>query len=129
MAKKEIEIILKTPDDLIKTNTTAIVGENAIKYREKDILVVLKQDSNTLFLTRENNEYQLNLEFQENKKTLGSYLLKDNNIMLELEILTKDLKIDKNTIYIMYELHDEIREYIINIKDWYYVRKIRSINH
>lgn len=117
MAKKEIEIILKTPDDLIKTNTTAIVGEDAIKYREKDILVVLKQDSNTLFLTRENNEYQLNLEFQENKKTLGSYLLKDNNIMLELEILTKDLKIDKNTIYIMYELHDEIREYIINIKD------------
>lgn len=117
MAKKEIEIVLKTPDDLIKINTSAIVNENIVKYREKDILVVLKQYGDTLFLTRENDEYQLNLKFQENKKTLGSYLLKDNNMILELEILTKNLKIDKNTIYIMYELHDEIREYIINIKD------------
>ena len=129
MAKKEIEIVLKTPDDLIKVNTSAIVNENIVKYREKDILVVLKQYGNTLFLTRENNEYQLNLKFQENKKTLGSYLLKDNNMILELEILTKNLKIDKNTIYIMYELHDEIREYIINIKDWFYVREVRNINH
>ncbi len=117
MAKKEIEIVLKTPDELIKNDTLAIINENVIKYRDNDVSVVIKQDGNRIIMTRENNEYQLKLEFQENKKTLGNYLLKDNNIMLELEILTKNLKIDKKTIYIMYQLHDEIREYRVSVKE------------
>lgn len=117
MAKKEIEVVLKTPDDLIKINTLAIITDDVIKYRDNDILVVIKKEQAKILLTRENNEYQLKLEFQNNKKTIGNYLLKDNNIMLELEILTKNLKIDKETIYIVYELYDEIREYRVCVKE------------
>lgn len=129
MAKKEIEVVLKTPDDLIKINTLAIITKDVIKYRDNDMLVVIKQKNGKVLLTRENNEYQLKLEFEKNKKTLGNYLLKDNNMLLELEILTKTLEIDTKTIYIIYELYDEIREYKVSVKEWYYVRKVRGINH
>lgn len=117
MAKKEIEVVLKTPDDLIKINTLAIITKDVIKYRDNDMLVVIKQKNDKVLLTRENNEYQLKLEFEKNKKTLGNYLLKDNNMLLELEILTKNLEIDKKTIYIIYELYDEIREYKVSVKE------------
>lgn len=117
MAKKEIEVVLKTPDDLIKINTLAIITKDVIKYRDNDMLVVIKQKNGKVLLTRENNEYQLKLEFEKNKKTLGNYLLKDNNMLLELEILTKTLEIDTKTIYIIYELYDEIREYKVSVKE------------
>lgn len=115
MAKKEIETRLKNGDEVLKNKTLALVTKNMIKYSEDNIFVTIKIIEDLVILIRENNEYQLCLKLKKNNKMIGSYLLKDNNLILDLEILTKDLKIDDNSIYIKYQLNDEDREYWINI--------------
>ena len=68
-------------------------------------------------MKRENNEYQLILEFRNKKKTTGSYLLKENNIQFELDILTNDLIIEKEFISIIYEINNENKKYELEIRE------------
>lgn len=117
MAKKQIEVILETDDEVIKNNTLAIITDNIIKYNDNNVLVILKINDYEVTITRENNEYQLTLRFKKNEKLIGNYLLKENNINLKLEILTKKLIINDNKIEIVYILNDEIRKYKLFIRE------------
>ena len=118
MAKKQIEVILETEDEILNNNTLGIITDNTIKYNDNNIIVVVKYDDNKVVITRENNEYQLEMIFVKDKTINGNYLLKDNNINLKLEILTKELIIDNNKIEITYILNDELRKYRLHIKEW-----------
>lgn len=117
MAKKNIEIKLITNENNIIQSIEALVNGNIIKYNDNDINVTLKKDNDNIVMIRENNEYRLKFKFNKSKKEIGSYLLKENNILFDLEILTKELIIDENKIYILYELNEEIREFELNIKE------------
>lgn len=117
MAKKQIEVLLKTGEETLKLNVSALIIDNIIKYRDNDVLVSIELSDDYVVMKRENNEYQLILKFKYNEKLFGSYLLKDNNICFDLEILTKSLNIEKNYVSIIYELNDEIREYKLYIKE------------
>lgn len=118
MARKSIEVSLKTNDEVINNKLSAIVNDKEIKYNENNVIVKLSILDNKIIMIRENNEYRLQLIFENNgKKNLGNYLLKTNNMTFDLEILTKDLNINKNNIHIIYELNDEIREYNIYIEE------------
>lgn len=117
MAKKQIEVTLKTESEVIKNNTLGIITDDTIKYNDNNVLSVVKINDDEVTIIRENNEYQLILKFKENKKLSGNYLLKANNINLKLEILTKKLIINDNKIEIVYILNDEMRKYKLLIKE------------
>jgi len=117
MAKKQIEVILETENENMINNTLGIITDNTIKYNDNNIIVVVKYDDNRVVIIRENDEYQLEMIFEKDKTINGNYLLKENNINLKLEILTKNLIIDENKIEITYILNDELRNYRLHIKE------------
>lgn len=113
MAKIDIKTRLKTSDNIYTYDVKAILLDDVIKYTEDSVRVIVKWDNSKVTMIRENNEYQLKLIFEKNKKTVGNYLLKENNMNYYLDIYTKSLTIDKNRIYVVYELNDETREYTL----------------
>ena len=126
MAKKNIEIRLIADEENISNNVSALVNGNIIRYIEDNVSVTIKKSNDYITMIRENNEYRLTLKFNKNRKEIGKYLLKDNNMLLNLEILTKELIIDKNKIYILYELNEEYREFELSIKEWFYDSEVRE---
>ena len=118
MAKRKIKISLKNNEEVIESELSALIIDNKIKYIDNDILVNIDINNDYIIMTRENNEYQLILEFRNKKKTTGSYLLKENNIQFELDILTNDLIIEKEFISIIYEINNESKEYELEIREW-----------
>ncbi len=117
MAKKSLEIILKNNEKTTVTNCIGIIADNKIKYNDNGILVVVDINNDKVCMTRENDEYQLKLEFIEKKESIGSYLLKQNNIMLDLKLNTNKIKITNNYINITYTFNDEKIDYTVNIKE------------
>lgn len=117
MAKKDLEIVLITNDNTIKSNISGIVIDNSIKYNDDGVMVVLNINDNNISMTRTTDEYQLILNFKENEHRLGNYILNENNMKLDISVYTKKLIIDENKINIVYILNDEEREYSLLIKE------------
>ena len=117
MAKKKIQISLKNNNEVTKSDLSALIIDNNIKYIDNDIIVNININNDIIIMKRENNEYQLILEFKNKKKTTGSYLLKNNNIQFDLEILTNNLIIEDNFISIIYEINNEVKEYELKIRE------------
>lgn len=82
-----------------------IKKQNSIVYKDNDVLVSIKLDD-ILKITRENNEFKLELNFINNKQTKVSYILKDYKQNLEFLLETKKLNIEKNYIEILYHIVD-----------------------
>ena len=117
MAKRKIKISLKNNEEVIESELSALIIDNKIKYIDNDILVNIDINNDYIIMKRENNEYQLILEFKNKKKTTGSYLLKENNVQFELDILTNDLIIEKEFISIIYEINNENKKYELEIRE------------
>lgn len=117
MAKKKIQISLKNNNEVTKSDLSALIIDNNIKYIDNDIIVNININNDIIIMKRENNEYQLILEFKNKKKTTGSYLLKNNNIQFDLEILTNNLIIKDKFISIIYEINNEVKEYELKIRE------------
>ena len=117
MAKKELEIVLNTGDNTLKTNVFGIVSDNVIKYNDDGVMVVLNIDSENIKMTRTTDEYQLILDFCENKNKIGNYILKENNMKLDISLYTEKLVIDNNRINIIYIINDEKKVYSLLIKE------------
>ena len=86
----------------------AIKKDNTITYSKDGIKVEIykenKQDWNKVLLERENDNMKLNLEFEENKKLVSKYVIKDLNLNIKIETKTNRLIIDKNMIKAQYDL-------------------------
>ena len=80
MAKKDLEIVLITSDNTVKSNISGIVLDNSIKYNEDGVMVVLNINDKDISMIRTTDEYQLVLNFSEYQHKVGSYLLKENNM-------------------------------------------------
>ena len=117
MAKKDLEIILITSDNTIKSNINGIVLDNTIKYNDDGVMVVLEILENNIKMTRTTDEYQLVLNFSEYQHKVGSYLLKENNMKMDISIYTEELKIDDNMIKIVYTFNDEKYNFSLLIKE------------
>ena len=117
MAKKDLEIVLITSDNTINNKINGIVIDNTIKYNEDGVMVVLEILDNSIKMTRSTDEYQLILKFNKNEHELGTYLLKENNMKLDISVFTKELIIDNNKINIVYIINDEERNYSLLIKE------------
>ena len=117
MAKKNLEIVLITSDNTIKNSISGIILDNSIKYNDDGVMVVLNINDNIINMTRTTDEYQLVLNFCKNQHKLGSYILKENNMKLDISIYTEELIIDNNIIKIVYTFNDEKYNFSLLIKE------------
>lgn len=117
MPKKVINITLKTSNEIIQNKLNGVISDECIKYKEKDIIVIIEKYNKKITMTRSNLEYQLKLVFENNKNTYGEYILKGNNNKFKLDIYTSLLNIKDNMIEIEYKLNDEIRYFKLNIEE------------
>ena len=58
-----------------------------------------------IFITRENNDVKIDLEFKKDQSLITKYHIKDINTIIKLETITKELSILDNRIYIKYDLY------------------------
>lgn len=82
----------------------AIKKDNTITYSKDGIKVKIKLLDNKVLLERENDNMKLNLEFEENKKLVSKYVIKDLSLNIKIETKTNRLIIDKNMIKAQYDL-------------------------
>lgn len=109
----------------LEINTFGIKQKNVISFVDNNIKhkIILKNDLITL--TRENSEFINIIKFAKEKQYISEYTLKENNITIDLNIRTIDLKISDNFLLIKYVVieSDEIFEYKIELSDKYEYKK------
>lgn len=116
--KIRIKGFLKDIDEGTITNIDAfgIKNKNKITYNEETVANTVLQEDDKLILIRENDEFKNILIFDLNKETISEYLLKENDLTIELNIRTNLVEIDDNYIKVRYLVIDSDNEYEYNIE-------------
>ncbi len=116
--KIRIKGFLKDIDEGTITNidTFGIKNKNKITYNEETVTNTILQEEDKLILIRENDEFKNILIFDLNKETISEYLLKENDLTIELNIKTNLVEIDDNYIKVRYLVIDSDNEYEYNIE-------------
>ena len=116
--KIRIKGFLKDIDEGTITNidTFGIKNKNKITYKEETVTNTILQEEDKLILIRENDEFKNILIFDLNKETISEYLLKENDLTIELNIKTNLVEIDNNYIKVRYLVIDSDNEYEYNIE-------------
>lgn len=106
------KINLKNNDEIIMDNKlfSGLKSDNKITYYEDDIKVNLILEDNIL-LKRSNEEFEVELVFNEKKETSGKYLLKKDNLFLPLYIIADKIIVGNNLIVINYQIDEEKFEF------------------
>ena len=89
--------------------------KDIVVYKENDVLVKVFLKEKEIKLTRSSEEYKIELFFEEKKKRKGNYLLKKENINLEIYTISK-IKKKENNIEIKYKVYMKDEE--INENTW-----------
>ena len=105
-----------TNNEKTEFSTTAIKDKNKYKYIINNEKYILNIIDNKIILNRNNDEAESTMYFEKNKKIPCLYTLKTNNITIEIDILTNDIKIDNNNIKILYTIIDSNIIYEYNIE-------------
>ena len=116
--KIKVKGFLKDIDEGTITNidTFGIKNKNKITYKEETVTNTILQEEDKLILIRENDEFKNILIFDLNKETISEYLLKENDLTIELNIKTNLVEIDNNYIKVRYLVIDSDNEYEYNIE-------------
>ena len=116
--KIRIKGFLKDIDEGTITNidTFGIKNKNKITYNEETVANTILQEEDKVILIRENDEFKNILIFDINKETISEYLLKENDLTIELNIKTNLVEIDNNYIKVRYLVIDSDNEYEYNIE-------------
>lgn len=84
-----------------------------IYYKENDTITSFNYDKK--ILKRENNDFYMELSFEEDKTTIGHLLVKELNQNVKVEINTSKLVIDNNNILIEYKIEENNFKYNIEV--------------
>ena len=116
--KIKVKGYLRDIDEGTITNidTFGIKNKNKITYNEETVTNTILQEDNKLILIRENNEFKNILIFDLNKETISEYLLKENDLTIELNIKTNLIEIEDNHIKVRYLVIDSDNEYEYSIE-------------
>ena len=116
--KIKVKGYLKDIDEGIITNidTFGRKNKNKITYNEETVTNTILQENNKLILIRENNDFKNILIFDLNKETISEYLLKENDLTIELNIKTNLVEIEDNYIKVRYLVIDSDNEYEYSIE-------------
>ena len=114
MSKININVIIKSNGEEIEENYLALKNNNKIIYQEKDCKTTINLDE--FKIKRENDDYLLEMDFIPDKETKGKYLLKKENSLIDLTILTDYLIMEDNLIILKYNVTTTNQDVIFKIK-------------
>ena len=114
MSKININVIIKSNGEEIEENYLALKNNNKIIYQEKDCKTTVNLDE--FKIKRENDDYLLEMDFIPDKETKGKYLLKKENSLIDLTILTDYLIMEDNLIILKYNVTTTNQDVIFKIK-------------
>ena len=115
MSKINLEAKLVSDFDNIDIKTTGIKNKNKIIYKENDVSVTIYTDSNKICIKRVSKDYDIELFFDEGKKTISNYRLFGANKVFELETFTKKILLSDKFINIDYILEENNFSYELKI--------------
>lgn len=96
-------VFSKNDEELID-NVKAVYKDNVIAYNLNGITIKITTFPDRLLITRENDDMKLNLEFEENKRLVSKYLIKDLGLNVKVETKTKKLIMNDNNLKVEYDL-------------------------
>ena len=96
--------VISSEDKSLLNEIKALKKDDEITYFDNDVKVSVKVLNNRILLTRENDEFKINLEFEENKNLVTDYVIKDLGLKVKLETKTKKVVIKDESIYVSYDL-------------------------
>ena len=96
--------VISSEDKSLLNKIKELKKDDEITYFDNDVKVSLKVLNNRILLTRENDEFKINLEFEENKNLVTDYVIKDLGLKVKLETKTKKVVIKDESIYVSYDL-------------------------
>lgn len=106
-------------DTLENISSNAIITKDKITYINNNIKHVIHIKNNELILIRETNEFKNILTFSLNRSILSEYIIKKEDLCLEINIKTLELSITDKIIYIKYLILDSntIYEYKLFLEE------------
>ncbi len=96
--------VISSEDKSLLNEIKALKKDNEITYFDNDVKVSLRVLNNKILLTRENDKFKIDLEFEENKNLVTDYVIKDLGLKVKLETKTKKIVIKDESIYVSYDL-------------------------
>ncbi len=108
-----------TEDTLENISSNAIITKDKITYINNDVKHIIHIKNNGLILIRETNEFKNILTFSLNRSILSEYVIKKEDLCLEINIKTLELSITDKIIYIKYLILDSntIYEYKLFLEE------------
>lgn len=108
-----------TEDPLENISSNAIITKDKITYINNDVKHIIHIKNNELILIRETNEFKNILTFSLNRSILSEYIIKKEDLCLEINIKTLELSITDKIIYIKYLILDSntIYEYKLFLEE------------
>lgn len=99
-----------TENEITKFEEKAFKNKNKISYVFNGIKTILRIDNNDLVLVREGNDF-VNTFLFSNKNSRCNYLLKENNLDVDIDIKTIMIDISDSSILVKYVVVDSECEY------------------
>lgn len=119
--RKKIKGYIKniTKDTTENISSNAIITKDKITYINNDVKHIIYIKNNELILIRETNEFKNILTFSLNRSILSEYIIKKEELCLEINIKTLELSITDKIIYIKYLILDSntIYEYKLFLEE------------
>jgi len=113
MSKIKINITIKNPEANISKEVDAILQDEILKYKEeKDTSVKFSYKDKRL--VRENNDLRMDYSFLEGQTTKDTILVKELNKNINVDIKTKNIKINENDIEIIFDVEEN--EFIYKVE-------------
>lgn len=97
--------ISSTDGEDYNNNVVGVLENKEYTFLDGDTKTIVEVNEKGLIIKRDNKEISIIMEFKNNKKIKGTYEIKRLRQVLSLETYTKKLKIDKNNIFVIYDLY------------------------
>lgn len=106
-------------ETLENISSNAIITKDKITYINNDVKHIIHIKNNELILIRETNEFKNILTFSLKRSILSEYIIKKEDLCLEINIKTLELSITDKIIYIKYLILDSntIYEYKLFLEE------------
>lgn len=119
---KNIKVLIKgylkniTENEIFYIDAKGIYNKDKIKFTYDNTKYTFNLNKDNIIMNRESDDFISNMYFKENNKSYSNYLVKENNLSLDIEVLTKALKIRNNLILINYYVIDSETDYEVKIE-------------
>lgn len=102
------------------TSCNGIKKDNLITYKDSSAFINILLSKDSVFIKRENEDFELKLTFKEKQKCPGVCFMKSLNLNLDVMVNTKKLQVNDNNLFIEYELYvkDELSDVFVFKVEW-----------